>query len=170
MRRAISHRESGQTIVLILIVVAIVLGGWWYLKRARDQREVEAQDFAKEAATRIVLQHDMHFLNTALSQTAQALYPPSWRERMMDRIKEMGAPQSEMHFKGEVHFNSGYFDPEGEYLAGWNFARGPGSIDIKISHPQLLWQIDGINWTWNLPPPPTPSPTPTPTPSPRPIP
>jgi len=164
--------ESGQVIVLILILLAILGGGWWVLKSSRDKREKEAWVFAKEAATRIVIQHDMRFLDRVLSQKAQLLYPPSWRERLMDRIREPGAAKSELRMRGNVLFTSQFFEPIGTFIAEWDFPTGPGFLEMKISHPQAFWQIDALNWTWQPPPPPPPPPpsTPTPTPSPTPSP
>jgi len=163
--------ESGQVIVLLLILLAILGGGYWLLISSREKREKEAWAFARDAATRIVVQQDMRFLDRTLSPKAQVLYPPSWRERLMTRIREPGPPQSEPRMRGQLFFRSQFFNPEGEFIVEWDFPTGPASIDLKISHPQALWQIDGINWTWQAPPPPpTPTPSPTASPSPSPSP
>ena len=163
--QAMKERESGQTIVLILIALAIIGGGWWFLNSSRASNEKSAWAFANDAATRIVLQQETRFLDRALSPSAQVLYPPSWRERLIAMIRETGTPQSDMRLRGHVEFVSGFFDPSGEFIAEWKFPNGPASIDLKISHPHQSWQIDGINWTWQPPPPPTPTPTATPEPT-----
>lgn len=158
--------ERGQVVVLLIVLLAVLGGGWWMLKSSRDKREKEAWEFAREAATRIVVQHDIRFLDRTLSQEAQMMYPPSWRERLMDRIREPGAVKSEMRLRGTVLFNSQFFEPAAEFIAEWDTPTGPGSLDLKFSHPKAFWQIDGLNWTWQPPPPPTPSPTPSPSPLP----
>ena len=67
---------------------------------------------------------------------------------------------------GDLFFTSRFFDPAGVFRAEIQFPTGPAYLDLKISHPQALWQIDGLNWTWQPPPPPpTPMPSPTPTPT-----
>lgn len=176
MRRARPERESGQVIVLILIVLAVLGGGWWMMKSNRDNREREAREFAEEATRRVVLQHDLRYLDVNLSPDAQRQYPPSFRMRMLDYIREAGTPNSpQFKMKGTVRFTDQFFDPTGEFLAQFDYPAGPAYFEVHVSHRGVQWLIDAINWTWQpLAPPPTPTPfvmptiPPTPSPSPSP--
>ncbi len=154
--------------MLIIILLAVLAGGWWFLKSNRDTREKEAFAFANEGATHIVLQQDMRFLNFNLTPKAQLMYPPSWRMRLMDMIREAGAAKPEFQVKGNMHFVNQFFQPEGEFTAQFECLRGPAYLELHVSHPGALWVIDAINWTWQPPPPPPPAPIVSPTPSPSP--
>lgn len=159
-RRALPRRdESGQVIVLLVVVIAVVAGGWWFFKRNRDLREREAHAFANEVATRLVLQQDTRFLDRNLTQKAQLMYPPSWRMRFFDWIRQQGPPPAQFHMKKEeVTFQNQFFEPAGNFIAQFDYPPGPAYLEMQISHPGALWVIDAINWTW------TPAPTPAPTP------
>lgn len=157
-QRSAASRESAQVIVLLLIVLAVLGGGYWFMKSNRDMREKEARDFATEAAKRIVLQRDQRFIDFNLTQKAQMTYPPSWRYRMLEFIREAGTPNPQFHFtKSEVLFTNQFFDPHGTFIAQFDFPNGPGYFEVHISHPGALWVIDDLNWTWQ-PPAPTPAP------------
>ncbi len=167
------NHESGSVIVLLLVVLAVLGGGWWYLRSHRTQREAEAAAFVNEVATRLVLKHDVRFLDLHLTPQAQMLYPPSFRMRMMDLIDLPGTPNPQFHVKGELQFTHQFSDPNGRFIAQFDYPSGPSYLEMQISHPGAMWMIDAINWTWT-PPAPTPTPmpvaTPTPTPTPRPSP
>jgi hypothetical protein len=180
-RRAFPHRgrESGQVIILVVIVLAVLGGGWWFLKSNRDMRDREARAFANEIVTRLVLQGDTRFLDRNLTQKAQLLYPPSWRMRFFDYIRQQGPPPATFQMtKEEVLFQSYFFEPSATFIAQFNYPNGPAYLEVNISHPGALWVIDSINWTWSPaaptptpPPPPAPveviSPSPTPSASPK---
>ena len=153
---------SGQVLVLLIILLAILGGGFWYMTQSKQANEKAARAFAQDAATRILLQHDDRFLAFSLAPEVQVTYPPSWRYRLFTRLQEMGAPTSNIELNGGVTFTSGFFEPKGDFHAKLNFADGPASLDLQISHPRALWQIDAINFTWTPHVEPTPSPTPAP--------
>ncbi len=150
-------------IILLLVVLAVLGGGWWYLKKHRAQREQEGRAFAEEATRRIVLQQDAHFLGFHLSPRAQVLYPPSWRMRLLESIREPGPARPDFRVKGQVNFVSQFSEPTGRFVAEVATPTGPGFLELQISHPGVLWLIDAINWTWQPPPTPTPAATPSPT-------
>src|SRR4051812_34427460 len=174
----LTRREEGSVIILLLVVLAAIGGGYWFMKQNRDMREKEALAFATEATNKIVLQHDQRFIDFNLTQKAQLTYPPSWRYRMLQFIKDAGTPNPQWHFtKTEVLFQNQFFEPQGTFIAQFDFPNGPGYFELHVSHPGALWVIDDLNWTWT-PPAPTPTPTimgmatplPTATPSPSPSP
>lgn len=151
-------------VVLIVVVLAVVAGGLWLMQRNRDMREREARAFANEIATRLVLQQDTRFLDFSLTQKAQLMYPPSWRVRFFDYIRQQGPPPPQFQMtKGEVFFQNYFFEPTGHFIAQFDYPPGPAFLEMNISHPGALWVIDSLNWTW------TPAPTPPPTPPPMPV-
>ncbi|MDQ6859804.1 MAG: hypothetical protein M3032_01420 [Verrucomicrobiota bacterium] len=151
--------ESGQVILLLLIVIAVIGGGYWFMKKNRDARDAEARAFATEAVHRIVLQRDQRFIDSNMTQKAQMTYPPSWRARLLEFIRAAGTPNPEWHFtKSEVLFTSEFFEPQGVFVAQFDYPNGPGYFEVHISHPGAFWVIDDLNWTWQ-PQAPTPAPT-----------
>lgn len=164
-RRALSGRrsESGQVVVLLLVLIAVLAGGWWFMNRNRDMREREAHAFARDIATRLVIQGDTRFLDFNLTQKAQVMYPPSWRMRFFDWIRQQGPPPAQFQMtKSEVFFQNHFFEPTGHFIAQFDYPPGPAYLEMNISHPGALWVIDSLNWTW------TPAPTPAPTVAPLP--
>jgi hypothetical protein len=159
-RRALRRgSESGQVIVLLLVVIAVVAGGWWFFKRNRDMREREAHAYANEIATSVVLQQDARFLDRNLTQKAQLMYPPSWRMRVLDYIRQQGPPPAQFKWtKADVMFVNQFFEPTGHFIAQFDYPPGPAFLEMNVSHPGAFWAIDSLNWTW------TPAPTPTPAP------
>jgi hypothetical protein len=163
---------SGQVLVLALILLAMAGGGFWYLLRSKQINEAAARAFAEEAAARIIVQEDGRFLDGALSMEAKVKYPPSWRDRLITQIRGLGPRDPKIELYGEVNFTSGFFDPRGIFRVKINYAENPAFLDLVVSHPRALWQIDVINFTWTPHVEPTPAPTPepsiTPTPPPTP--
>ena len=166
------HYASGQVLVLLIILLAILGGGYWYLAQSKQANEKAARAFAQEAAMHIVMQHDDRFLARAIAPEAQITYPPSWRWRLFTQLQGLGTPAPNIDLDGQVRFTSGFFEPRGDFHAKINFPDGPAVLDLQVSHPRALWQIDAINLTWTPKATPTPSPTPVPsvqpTPSPTP--
>ncbi|MGI9089092.1 MAG: hypothetical protein ACR2HH_15345 [Chthoniobacterales bacterium] len=166
-------KQRGEVLVLALILLAIFGGGLWYLWSARRINEAAARDFARDAAERIVLHQDQVFLNRALAPAAQVAYPPSWRERLFAHLRVLGPPPTSLDLQGETKFTSHFFDPHGAFRVRINYPENPAFLDLEVSHPRALWQIDMVNLTWTPHVEPTPSPTPmleTPTPTPSPTP
>ena len=166
------HRARGQVLVLVIILLAIAGGGYWYMNQSKQTNEKAARDFAQDAANQIVFKQDDHFLATAIAPDSQITYPPSWRYRMFSRLKDLGTPAPNIELEGKTTFTNGFFEPRGDFRAKINYPDGPAFLDLVVSHPRALWQIDTINLTWTPKAEPSPSPTPvallTPTPSPTP--
>src|SRR4051812_22698207 len=155
----LTRREEGSVIILLLVVLAAIGGGYWFMKQNRDMREKEAREFATEATNRIVLQRDQRFIDFNLTQKAQMTYPPSWRYRMLQLINDAGTPNPQWHFtKTEVVFQNQFFEPQGTFVAQFDYPNGPAFFEVHVSHPGALWVIDDLNWTWT-PAAPTPTPT-----------
>lgn len=121
------------------------------LNSSRVNREKEAWDFAREVATRVLLQRDERFLNLRIAPAVQAYYPPSWRSNLVEQVRVLGTPLAEIELTGEVRFTSQFFEPAGQFRARVYFPTGPTYLDMEISHPKAIWQIDKLNWTWRPP-------------------
>ncbi len=167
LRRA---SENGQVIVILLILLAMAGSALWYAKTSRVAKEKEAWAFANDVAHRVILHGDTRILDLTLSPQAKVAYPPSWRERMFEFIRAQGQPHSDIRLTGEVQFAYRFQDPQGHFRAELDYENGPAYLDLRISHPGVLWQIDHMNWIWQRPPEPAPTPiwaasvTPAPTP------
>ncbi len=168
MRLDRAARIEGEAIVLLLIVLAILGGGVWFLYSARQDAEKNARAFANEAVNRIVVKYDEKFLHVHLSPEAQVTYLQSWRDRLMDRLREFSVPAQPIELKGNVEFSSYFFDPRGTFRAQLNYPTTSAYLDMGVSRGMTVWQIDSINLTWNPPATPTPTPTPVVTPAPTP--
>lgn len=168
MKFSIQRRTSGQAIVLVLIVLAILGGGYWFLQKSKREREKEAQDFARNTANRLALNFDQKFLDLHLSPEAKLRYPPSFRDRLISYLRGLGAPSRAIELTGTVTFTNQFFEPHGQFRAHLQYPDRSAEVDLAVSSPQALWQIDDINVTWTVVPVPTPIPTPTPVPSPVP--
>ena len=151
-----------------VIVVAVIAAGGWYLFSSRAGNEQAARDFARYAGERIFLHQDMRFLNHHLSPEAQVKYPPSWRERMLTKIRDFGPPSGEVTVRGDVVFTKEFFDPHGTFRTECQLGGQPAYVDLWTSRRGPVWQIDNINFSWVPKPPPEPAPeevAPKPTPS-----
>ena len=162
MKKNPSVRQAGQVIVLILIVLALLGGGAWWLFNSKRQSEGEARAFAQQAAERMALQFDRKFLDQHLGLEAQVQFPPSFRERLLNRLRDLGVPAPQIDLEGKVTFTSRFFEPRGQFRARLMYPEKPAFLDLAVSRPHALWQIDYLNLTYV----PTPTPTPTPSPSP----
>lgn len=140
--------EDAQVLVLLLIVLAIVGGGLWYLKSARDRKEQDARAFANDLADHVILQGDQRMLDLVLSPDAKLRYPPSWRERMFQHIREQGAPQSPMQLTGDVSFQNHFFDPTGHFRAQVQYVDGPAILEMIVDQPGVMWEVEELNWIW----------------------
>ncbi|CAN5750717.1 hypothetical protein BH20VER1_BH20VER1_22020 [soil metagenome] len=154
-----TDQQAGQVLVLLLIVLAMAGGGVWYMFHARAQNEQAARDFAQYAAERILLAQDMKFLNSALSRDAQLMYPPSFRERLLARVRDLGAPDAPaVLVRGQVAFTNRFFKPVGSFRGEMTFSGRLAYLTFSVSRQGALWKIDLINFTWYPPPAPPPPP------------
>lgn len=168
-RRNPSSDENGQVIVLLLILLAMAGGAFWYAKHARAEKEKGARAFATEVSNRVILRGDRRLLDLTLSPKAKLVFPPSWRDRLLDFIRAQGNPLSEVRVTGDVRFQHYFLDPQGHFRGEVDYANGPAYLELDISRPGVIWQIDQINWVWQRPPEPSPTPLPAPIATPTPI-
>ncbi len=173
LRKRHRARQSGQVLVLLIIVVAILGGGAWWLYRTKAESEKAVRAFAREVVTRLAFQHDRKFLDSHFDRETQVHYPPSYRDRLVQNLRELGTPNPQFELDGSVTFTSEFFAPRGSFRVRLDYpGRDPAYLDVGVSNPNVWWQIDFINLTWHTassvaaPPdpysavPPAPSPTP----------
>ncbi|MFN2508974.1 MAG: hypothetical protein ABR589_09400 [Chthoniobacterales bacterium] len=162
----IDRNTSGQAVVLLIIVLAILGGITWWLFSSKKQNESGAREFGRETVTRLAFQQDRKFLDRSLGDDARIHYPPSFRELLFARFRQLGTPSGEIDFQGDVTFTSRFFEPKGTFRAQINYPNGlPAFLDVGVSMPKGWWQIDYLNLTWNpapAPPPPPPEVAPSP--------
>ena len=134
--------------LLLLIVVAILVALGWWLFSARAARAQEAKAFAREVATRLAFDLDRKVLDLRLGREAQVRYPPSFRDRLIERLRGFGRPAGPIEVKGDVVFTSHFFQPSGLLRAELSYPEMRVYLDLTISHPQMWWQIDTIMLSW----------------------
>lgn len=177
MRLARTARRKGEGGIAFLVIILLILGGIaWWLYSTRQNAEKGIRTFAAEFTKRTVVNHDGRYLNLYLSPGAQAQYLPSWRDRLIERLREFGVPAEPIQIDGDVSFTSQFFDPHGLFRAQLKYPTTSAQLELGISRGMTMWQVDTVDLTWTPPPVPTPtpgvgpeaSPTPTPTPTPEP--
>jgi hypothetical protein len=176
MKLARTKRIKGEGALALLVIVLLVLGGIaWWLYSTRQNHEKNARIFAGEIATRLAVNYDEKYFHVHQSPEAQRTFLQSARDRLLDRLRELGVPAQPIEVEGKLTFTSEFFDPRGTFRAQLKYPNTTAQMDIEISRGMTVWQIDSINLTGGLPPPTaTPavtavaSPTPTPTPTPEP--
>jgi hypothetical protein len=171
MRLARTARIKGEGGIALLVIVLLLLSGIvWWLYSSRQDAEKNAHIFATEVTKRVAISYDEKFLHVHLSPEAQIQYMKSWRDRLLDRLRDLGVPAQPIDVQGDVAFTSYFFDPKGTFRAQLNYPTTSAQLDLGISRGMTVWQVDSINLTWNPPPTPTaePSPVVTPTPTPAP--
>jgi hypothetical protein len=142
-------RARGEGLVLVIVILAILGGACWYLFSCRRNSEQEAWAYAREVAEHVALQRDARFVDLNLSAKAQVEMPPSSRERILNKLGELGAPDKRIKITGHVDFSSYFFEPKGSFRAQINFAASPVYLDMSISPSRGPWQIDALYVTWN---------------------
>ena len=169
MRLARTARIKGEGGVALLVIVLLLLGGIvWWLYSSRQDAEKNARIFATEVARRVAVNYDEKFLHVHLSPEAQIQYLKSWRDRLIDRLREFGVPAQPIEVQGDVGFTSYFFDPKGTFRVQLKYPTTSAQLDLGISRGMTVWQVDTINLTWNPPPTPIPASTPVVTPTPTP--
>jgi|ERR1043166_2496317 hypothetical protein len=175
MRLARTKGIKGEGGIALLVIVLLLLGGIvWWLYSSRQDAEKNARIFAKEVVQRVAVNYDEKYLHVKLSPEAQVQYLKSWRDRLMDRMRELGVPAQPIDVQGDVTFTSYFFDPHGMFQSKLKYPNTSATLEVGVSRGMTVWQVDTINVIWEPPPVPTPtpgmepSPTPVPTPTPTP--
>jgi hypothetical protein len=147
--RNVRVQDRAEGLVLILVILAILGGATWYLMSSRRQTEKEAWDYAREVVEHVAVQRDARFINTNLSHQAQIEMPPSFRERILTKLGELGPASKQINITGNVRFTSYFFEPRGSFRAEVSFPSGRTYLDMTVSPSHGPWQIDALNLTWN---------------------
>lgn len=139
-----NHRtkSSGQIIVILIIVLALVGAGFWWLISNKQEMAREGKQFANDAVQRIVIRRDITFFNSKLSPQARMNFPGSTQQDLMSQIATLGAPVGAIDVKGQIEFNSQFFEPHGTFQARINYPARYAEVNLTISHPVGRWQID----------------------------
>ncbi|HEY2615383.1 MAG TPA: hypothetical protein VGI42_06710 [Chthoniobacterales bacterium] len=171
MKLARTGRIKGEGGIALLVIVLLLLGGivWWLYSSRRDA-ERNGRAFANDVIKRVALNYDEKYLHVHLSPEAQVSYLKSWRDRLIDRLRELGTPAQPIELTGSMYFSSYFFDPKGTFRAELKYPTTSAYMDLGISRGMTVWRVDMINLTWTPPPTPTPTPTPTPVATPTPTP
>lgn len=148
-RRIARVHASGQVLFVVIIVLALLGGGYWFLNSARRNTEKEAWAFARQVAERIVLQQDQRFVELNLSSRAKLEFPPSYRMRLIENVRNLGTPDRDIRLTGKVKFESYFFEPKGVFRAQINYPAMPAYLDMAVSPSRGPWQIDALNITWH---------------------
>ena len=139
-------KSSGQVIVILIIVLGLVGAGFWWLLSNKKEMAREGKQFARDAIQRIVLQRDINFFNSRLSPAARMNFPGSAQQDFFAEIAKLGAPSGAIDVKGEIEFNSQFFEPHGTFQARINYPARYADINLIISHPVGRWQIDDASF------------------------
>lgn len=146
------HARSGEGFIFILIVLAIIGAGVWWLVTMKRETEKEARDFAAEVGTKLAVNYDSKYFSLHTAPNAQVSYPPSFRDRLVYNLKQLGTPAQPLKVTGKVEFTSYFFEAKGKFRVELDYPSAPAFLDLSVSHPKALWQIDGINLTWTAAP------------------
>lgn len=164
------QRKGEGGLALCIILLAILGGALWFLYSSRAEAQEKAREFAGKIVKSMAVDYDVKFLNLHMTPQAQANYIPSWRDRMVQHLKSFGPLTKPIETKGDVTFNSMFFDPHGIYQSDLTYANMTARLNVGISRGMNAWQVEEIELVWTPPPTPTPAPevsaTPTPTPAP----
>lgn len=169
MRLARIARIKGEGAIGMLVIVALLLaGGVWWLYSSRGDAEKNARIFASEVTKRIAVNYDEKYLHVHLSPAGQITYLRSWRDRLLDHLRELGTPAQPIELQGDVEFSHYFFDPHATFHAQLKYPTTKAQMELGISRAMTVWQVDTLNMTWDPVPTPTPGPTPVTTPTPAP--
>ena len=159
---------------MLIILLALLAGAAWFLYSSRAEAERKMREFAGQVVQTLAVNYDVRFLNTHMTPQAQINYIPSWRDRMVGFLKGFGPMSKPIETKGDVHFSSLFFDPQGTFKSELTYPTMTATMNLTVVRAMNSWQVDQIELIWTPPPTPTPAPgaqmTPSPTPMPSPTP
>jgi hypothetical protein len=139
-------KSSGQVIVILIIVLGLIGAGFWWLNSNKQEMAREGKQFARDAIQRIVVQRDINFFNSRLSPAARMNFPASAQQDFFAEIAKLGPPAGAIDVKGDIEFNSQFFEPHGSFQARINYPARYADMNLLISHPVGRWQIDEITF------------------------
>jgi hypothetical protein len=129
---------------VLIIVLGLVGAGVWWLQSNKAEMAKEGQAFGKDAVQRIFVQHDINFFASYLSPQMRVNFPVSAQQEFMNEIARHGPPVGAVDVKGDIAFQSQFFEPRGSFSGRINYPAEYADINLSISHPVGRWQIDDI--------------------------
>ena len=139
-------KSSGQVIVILIIVLGLVGAGFWWLSSNKQEMAREGKQFARDAIQHIAVQRDANFFASRLSPQARMNFPPSAQQDFFAEIAKLGAPAGAIDVKGDIEFNSQFFEPHGSFQGRINYPARYADMNLLISHPVGRWQIDEVTF------------------------
>jgi hypothetical protein len=142
-----SKRAGEGGLPILIIIVLIIGGGFWWLFSTRSTAEKDGRAFADEAVQRLVVQHDLAFLESHLSPNAKMDLTPPLQKNLIETLTQLGVPVQPIKVDGKITFESQFFDPKGLFTAQLNYPGRPGTLEIAISHPAGMWKFDSVRFS-----------------------
>ncbi|PYK38006.1 MAG: hypothetical protein DME49_09585 [Verrucomicrobia bacterium] len=137
-------RQSGQIFGVLIIMIVLLGVGLWMLFAYKQSTEKEGREFGNEAIQKLAVQHDPAFLASRLGPAARLDFPPSAQQDLISRLQQLGTPVGPIDLKGDVKFQSQFFEPRGFFSAHVNYPTRGAQIELGTSHPVGRWQIDTL--------------------------
>jgi len=137
-------RESGQIFGVFIIVIALLGVGLWMLFAYKRSTQKEGREFGNQAIQSLAVQHDPAFLASRLGPAARLDFPPSAQQELISKLQQLGTPVGPIDLKGDITFQSQFFEPRGFFTAHVNYPTRGARIELATSHPVGRWQIDTL--------------------------
>ena len=137
-------RESGQIFGVFIIVIALLGVGLWMLFAYKRSTQKEGREFGNQAIQSLAVQHDPAFLASRLGPAARLDLPPSAQQELISKLQQLGTPVGPIDLKGDIKFQSQFFEPRGFFTAHVNYPTRGARIELGTSHPVGRWQIDTL--------------------------
>jgi len=137
-------RESGQIFSVLIIIIALLGVGLWMLFAYKRSTQKEGREFGNEAIQSLAVQHDPAFLASRLGPAARLDFPPSAQQELISKLQQLGTPVGPIDLKGDITFQSQFFEPRGFFTAHVNYPTRGARIELGTSHPVGRWQIDTL--------------------------
>src|SRR5687767_3944359 len=126
------QRKGEGGLPLLIILLALLGGGVWFLYSSRAEAQKKARQFAEQIVQSMAVNYDVKFLNGHMTPQAQVNYIPSWRDRMVQHLKSFGPLTKPIETKGDLTFNSVFFDPHGMYQSELTYANMTAKLNLGI--------------------------------------
>ena len=137
---------SGQGFIIVFILLGVIGAGLWYLYSNKSTTDREARTFARDAITKLTVDHDLKYLGDHLGPQAKLDNPPSQQQYMIQRFTQFGAPAQPIQIDENVTWESYFFEPRGYFTAHLNYPGQGATLQIATSHPVSRWQIDNVTF------------------------